>query len=585
MSLSYLFSHAWANNFWSTEFRRELGAGTRALPQITLQRGARTPGVAMEKQSHKSSPKKPAKKASSSQTTSTFNPATGEKVAEYPHTDLRTFPKLLERAKNAQREWAKLSFGARAKHLLKMRGFITENADALALAVSRESGKSRTDALATEVIPCSLAVRWYAKNAARVLAEKKLARSSWLFFNKESKIIRVPWGVVGIISPWNYPLSIPFGEVVMALMAGNAVILKVAAATLSSGKAIESIVQAAGLPDGLFTHIIGSGGEVSTAMIDNGIGKIFFTGSVLTGKKLMAQAAAKLVPLSLELGGKDPMVVLADADLERATNGAAWAGYQNAGQSCGGVERIYVEKSVFNEFVDLMAKKTREIRHGADTAFDVEMGAVTTKDQLATIKSHLASAVKKGARVVATSQAAPGANKAGNFFPATLVTQVNHSMQIMREETFGPILPVMPFETLDEAIRLANDCSMGLTASIWTKNTKLAKRIAPQIQAGVVTINDHLYTHGLSETAWGGFKESGMGRTHSALGLEEMTQAQVINWDLMNARRNLWWFPFSEATYNALKDALVFSAPRNPVSWIVSSLRLARFAIKKMFGK
>jgi acyl-CoA reductase-like NAD-dependent aldehyde dehydrogenase len=177
--------------------------------------------------------------------------------------------------------------------------------------------------------------------------ENTSSRSSWLFFNKQSKIIRVPWGVVGIISPWNYPLSIPFGEVVMALMAGNAVILKVAAVTLSCGKAIEDIVRSAGLPDGLFTHVIGSGGEVSTAMIDHGINKIFFTGSVPTGKHLMAQAAAKLVPLSLELGGKDPMIVLSDADLERATNGAAWAGYQNAGQSCGGVERIYVQSGVY----------------------------------------------------------------------------------------------------------------------------------------------------------------------------------------------------------------------------------------------
>lgn len=523
-------------------------------------------------------------KETSAKTTTTYNPATGEKVAEFANTDLREFGAIVARAKKAQAEWVKLSFHRRAKHILKMRAYITEHADELALAVSRENGKSRTDALATEIIPASLAVRWYAKNAGAVLAEKRLARSSWLFFNKQSKIIRVPWGVVGVISPWNYPLSIPFGEVVMALMAGNAVILKVAAVTLSSGKAIENIIAAAKLPAGLFTHVIGSGGDVSTAMINHGVGKIFFTGSVATGKKLMAQAAEKLIPLSLELGGKDPMIVFNDADLERATGGAAWAGYQNAGQSCGGVERIYVEGGVYDRFVAMMAEKTKAIRHGADTDFNVEMGAVTTKDQLATIKSHLASAVKKGAKVVATSQAAASANKAGNFFPATLVTNVDHSMPLMREETFGPILPVMKFEGEEEAIRLANDCSMGLTASIWTKNTRRAKKLAPKLQAGVVTINDHLYTHGLSETAWGGFKESGLGRTHSALGLEEMTQPQVVNWDLISARRNLWWFPFSPATYQALKDALIFSAPRNPVSWLVSSLRLSVFAIKKMFG-
>ncbi|HNL09497.1 MAG TPA: aldehyde dehydrogenase family protein [Turneriella sp.] len=529
--------------------------------------------------------KKPTKKTLSVKTTVTYNPATGEKVAEYTNTDLRLFPEIVARARRAQIEWAKLSFRQRAKYVLRMRRYITEHADELALTVSRENGKSRTDALATEVIPCSLAVKWYATNASRVLKEKNLRRSSWLFFNKQSKIIRVPWGVVGIISPWNYPLSIPFGEVVMALMAGNAVILKVAAVTLSCGKAIEDIVKSAGLPDGLFTHVIGSGGEVSTAMINGGVGKIFFTGSVPTGKKLMAQAAEKLVPLSLELGGKDPMIVLNDADLERATNGAAWAGYQNAGQSCGGVERIYVQSGVYQQFVELLAQKTRAMRHGADADFNVDMGAVTTKDQLNTIQSHLKSAIKKGAKVVAESQPAASAGKLGNFMPATLVTNVDHTMPLMREETFGPILPVMKFETIEEAIQLANDCSMGLTASIWTKSNKLGKKIAPQIQAGVITINDHLYTHGLSETPWGGFKESGLGRTHSALGLEEMTQPQIVNWDLLNPPRNLWWFPFSPETYQALKSALIFSAPLNPLSWLKASLHLAVFSVKKMFSK
>ncbi|MBV6493961.1 MAG: putative succinate-semialdehyde dehydrogenase [NADP(+)] 2 [Turneriella sp.] len=528
--------------------------------------------------------KKSVSKAKASKTTITYNPATGEKVAEFANTDLRKFPQIMERARAAQSEWAKLSYRERAKHVLRMRKYISAHADELALAVSRENGKSRTDALATEVLPISLATNWYAKNAAKVLADKPLNRSSWLFFNKKSKIVRVPWGVVGIISPWNYPLSIPFGEVVMALMAGNAVVLKVAGVTLSSGKAIEDIVASAGLPDGLFTHVVGSGSEVSTAMIQNGVGKIFFTGSVATGKTLMAECAENLVPLSLELGGKDPMIVFEDADLERAANGAAWAGYQNAGQSCGGVERIYVHHTVYDNFLEKMKAKTEAIRHGQDVDFNVEMGAVTTPSQYKTIDTQLKDALKKGAKVVATSK--PTAHtKGGNFFPATLVTNVNHKMELMREETFGPILPVMKFDSEEEAIRLANDSTMGLTASVWTKNTKRAKKLAPRLQAGVVTINDHLYTHGLSETAWGGFKQSGLGRTHGAAGLEEMTQPQVVNWDLLTPPRNLWWFPFSPETYDALKAALYFSSPLSAVNWVKSSLKLSVFAIKKMFGK
>lgn len=526
-----------------------------------------------------------------------YNPATGDLIGSIQKTDLSNIPDMYQKARQAQKIWSEYSYARRARHIKKMRRYIVDHAEQLAEIVSIDNGKSRIDALATEVIPCALSASWYARHAESVLAPRAVPGSTLLFFNKRNQIIRLPLGVVGIISPWNYPLSIPFGEIVMGLMAGNAIMLKVASATTVVGKAIEKIVEAGGLPDGLFQHIVCSGSDISRVFFDNNqIDKVFFTGSVAVGKTIMAEAAKNLVPVSLELGGKDPMIVLEDADLERAANGAAWAGYQNAGQSCGGVERIYVQEKVYDEFVEKLAEKTRAMRHGPDHDFQVEMGAMTTEGQLELVKKHVESALKNGAKIVAQSSGpgvgsvkssadASGASddNKGMFFPATLIVDVNHSMEIMREETFGPVLPVMPFSSIEDAIELANDSTMALTSSVWTRSNRKGKKIAERLHSGVTTINDHLYTHGQSEAPWGGWKESGLGRTHSHLGLEEMTHAKVINWDIMRTKRNLWWFPFNPETYRALISALRFAFPRSIFEFFNDSIKMSVFLVKKMF--
>jgi succinate-semialdehyde dehydrogenase/glutarate-semialdehyde dehydrogenase len=519
---------------------------------------------------------------SSAGETISYDPATLEEVGRVPNTDLSVIPQIFAQARAAQRIWAQKSFSERKQHILKMRDYVVAHAEELAAIVSRDNGKSRMDALTTEVIPSALAADWYAKNAETALAPRNLPMGSMLFANKRNRLERVPLGVVGIISPWNYPLSIPFGEVVMGFMAGNAVLLKVAAATINVGRAIEQIVAAGGLPEGLFAHIVGAGGKVSQAFFDNGINKLFFTGSVPTGKQLMAAAAKTLTPLSLELGGKDPMIVLQDADLERAANGAAWAGYQNAGQSCGGVERVYVHESVYDQFVDLLAKKTRGLRHGKDREFDVDMGSMTTEEQLKTVQRQVDAAVKAGAKIVAQSQLV--GDPKGYFYPATLMTDVDHSMELMREETFGPVVPVMKFKTVEDAIAMANDSTMALTSSVWTRDNEQGKRIARKLESGVTTINDHLYTHGQSEAPWGGWKDSGVGRTHSALGLDEMTQPKVVNWDLMPAKRNLWWFPFDRGSYDAMLAALRINFPSSAGGFIKDLMTLSKAAMKRMFS-
>ena len=308
----------------------------------------------------------------------------------------------------------------RARCVQRVRRFIADHAEEAAEIVSRTTGKTRVDALATEVIPCTLACDWYANNTQQVLKPQRIPNGSILFVNKSTFLEYQPVGVVGIISPWNYPLSIPLGEVVMGLMAGNAVVLKVATPTVLVGAFIERCIDAGGFPEGLFYHIVGGGAAVSQAMFTHRVDKIFFTGSVRVGKELMKMASDTLTPVSLELGGKDPMIVCRDANLERAANCALWAGYQNAGQSCGGVERIYVHVSRYDEFVRLLAKKTAALRHGADqNGQRVDMGSMTTEAQLNVVKKQVEDAVAGGATVIAQSQPV-GDVSVGFFFPATL---------------------------------------------------------------------------------------------------------------------------------------------------------------------
>lgn len=517
------------------------------------------------------------------------SPATGQLIGEYTQQHTADIEKAVASARAAQKVWAKLSYKQRAKHVTKMRDYLAANAERAVDVIVSCSGKVRQDALATEVISGVLACDWYANNTETVLAPQKLPVGSIFFANKSNVLYHEPIGVVGIISPWNYPFSIPFGEVLMGLMAGNAVLLKVATNCTPVGCFIESVIAAGELPDGLFQHLIVGGAEAGPAFLASGINKLFFTGSVPVGKKLMAEAAKTLTPVSLELGGNDAMVVLKDASIERAVNCACWAGYQNAGQSCGGVERVYVDEAIYPEFLVQMKTKTAALRHGPDTGhFDVDMGCITTKEQYETIAAQVQEAVAQGAKIEAQSQPTADCPKDGGlFYPATVLSGCTQKMRIMQEETFGPILPVVPFKTEEEVIAMANDCNLALTSSVHSRSTKHAMEVAKQLQSGVVTINDHLYSHGMSEAPWGGWKESGIGRTHGYLGLKEMVNTKCINSDMIPAGmlpRNLWWYPFSRESYTLLKRALEFAAPPSfgvMLSGLVYVMRNSSFMFKK----
>ena len=445
----------------------------------------------------------------------------------------------------------------RSLALKNVRRYLCDNADELADIIARDNGKTRTDAMAAEILPAAMAIDYYCRKAKSFLRDKRLGPSSWLLANKAAKLVHAPYGVVGVISPWNYPFSIPFSEVVMALLAGNAVILKVATQTQMVGRALERCILSADLPPGLFTFINMPGPQAGEALLEVGVDKLFFTGSVSVGQALMARAARTLTPLVLELGGNDPMLVCPDADLVRAAAGAVWAGLQNCGQSCGGVERIYVQRSVYRPFLEELAGRVKKLRIGYDMDYRVDLGAMTTTAQLKEVRRQVEAAVKAGAHICAQSKI-PAGDK-GNYLPAMILTEVDHRMEIMRLETFGPVLGVMPVDSMEQAVALANDCELGLTASVWTRNRRQGERLARRIKAGVVTINDHLMTHGLPQTPWGGFKHSGLGRTHGAAGMAEMTQLQCLVHDLMpGVRKNFWWHPHSPKVYQGLRGIIDF---------------------------
>ena len=512
--------------------------------------------------------------------TISINPATGEIIGKTPENTVEELEKAVALAKIAQREWAKFSFQERAQYLLAIRDYIVENVDRISDVISKDSGKTKMDALSTEVLSISMALTYYAKNAKKILKRKRLSGGSILTINKRSYVDRVPMGVVGIISPWNYPFSIPFHEIAMALIAGNGVLLKVASHSLEVGKIIKECVEAGKLPKDIF-HLINMPGKIAgDAFLNSGIDKLFFTGSVPVGKSLMRRAAKHLVPLSLELGGNDAMIVCKDANLYRAANGAIWAGLSNSGQSCAGVERIYVESKVYEKFITILKKKMSELKQGVDINSNVDIGSMTTEQQWKKMQGFLKDAIKKGAKPYPEIVKIEKKGK-GLFCPPIILENISDDMRIVNEEIFGPILPVQKVENTEEAIAHANASTLGLTASVWTKNRRKGHEIASRLEVGSVMINDHLMSHGLAETPWGGWKESGIGRTHGYLGLEEMTQPRCVVDDILPfVQKNMWWYPHNKKVYEGLKGALEFLYSKEPGKRLKGGLRLVQVFLR-----
>lgn len=480
-------------------------------------------------------------------------PASGEFLGHFPWQSVAEVRALLSRAHAAQPQWAATPLAERRQCIARLRQLALYQTDAIAQLIADCVGKTRVEALATEIMPTVAASRWYERHAAKFLRPRRLQRGSLLYLNKRSRLYRVPWGVIGIISPWNYPLGIPMHEILPALLAGNTVVFKTAPETLPIGLKIAEFMRLAGVPQDVFQHVNIDGPTCGDLWLEaGGVDKLFFTGSVRVGKLLAEKAARALVPVSLELGGKDAMIVCADADLERAAAGAVWAGLSNAGQSCAGVERIYVHATVYAPFLELLSQKVAHLRTGQDRDFNVDVGALCTARQIETVKRHLEDAFQRGARVAAKAGAA--ANDNPHFVAPLVLTQVDHGMAVMREETFGPVLGVMSFASDAQAIQLANDSDYGLTASVWSRDLHQAERLARQIHAGAIMINDHLLSHAQTETPWGGFKHSGYGRGHGQFAFEAVTAPKVIVHDWLKLiRYQPYWMPYNQQLYAGLR--------------------------------
>lgn len=472
-----------------------------------------------------------------------YDPATGKEIGRVALTTPSDVREAVARARAAQSRWASSSFRQRAKIILNARERILQQIDDIGSLISHETGKPIPEAISMEIVPALDLMYYFARHTASLLHPQPIDIAQYGLMGRSSQIIYKPLGVVGIISPWNFPLATPLAEVVMALMAGNAVVLKPSELTPFTALKIGEVFADSGLPEGVLEIVTGDG-STGAALVDAGVDKIMFTGSVATGKRVAEAAARHLTPVVLELGGKDPMIVFEDANLKNAARAAVWGAFANAGQACASVERCYVHESISAKFIDLVVKETRNLRQGTSSSEDVDIGAMSNERQLKIVEDHLAEAKARGAEIL-TGGGRPRDN-AGWFHEPTVVTNVDHSMKLMRDETFGPVLPIMTFRSDEEALHLANDSVYGLTASVWTGNIARGQRVAAQIEAGTVMVNEVVYTHAIAQTPWGGVKQSGYGRTHGRLGLLELVTPQHIHVNRFPWVADVWWFKYSK---------------------------------------
>jgi len=505
-----------------------------------------------------------------------INPATGRVLEQFAKTSPASLPELLRRARDAQRVWAGVPIRRRCDQLHVLRDKMLASRDKLAEAVVLESGKPKVEALFADVFVALDSAEYFSRHAPSLLWPEKVPHHSTAAKAKSGQLFYEPLGVIGIISSWNYPLAIPVSQIVPAVVAGNAVMCKTSDFTPRCGDLIAELFLEARFPKDL-VNVIQGGAEVGQALIDAKPDKILFTGSVPTGRRVAEACARHLIPTVLELGGKDAMLVLADANLDVASSAAVWGSFTNCGQVCLSVERLLVEQSVAERFTQLCVEKTQKLRLGPGTDPSSDVGPLIRPQHVQRMRDLLDDATRRGASILCGGKPRPELGP--NFFEPTVVTGVNSSMKLFQDETFGPILAIRVVADADEAIARANESPFALAASVWTSDAGRGQQIARQLRAGAVMVNDAVSYFAIAEAPHGGCGLSGWGRTHGKAGLLEMVQPKYIDVDRLPGTEKPWWYRYGTNVEHAADAFLQFEfAPR-----LATRLRNARSAMKTMF--
>jgi acyl-CoA reductase-like NAD-dependent aldehyde dehydrogenase len=510
------------------------------------------------------------------ETLASIDPATGLVTAEFERTAVLAVPQLMAQARTAQVEWARLSVEKRCERIAVLKTKILEAVEVLTDAVVRESGKPRVEAKFADVFVALDTAGYFAKQGPGLLREERVAHHNLAAKAKRGSVHYESLGMVAIISSWNYPLAIPMSQIIAAVAAGNAVLCKSSDFTPHCGALIQKLFVDAGFPANLVTVVQG-GGDVGQALIDARPDKVFFTGSVFTGKHVAEACAKYLIPSVLELGGKDAMVVLCDANLAVASSAAVWGSFTNCGQVCLSAERLFVEEAVSEQFIQLCVAKTQKLRIGPGSDPGNEIGPLIRPQHVQRMEELLANAVERGAKVLCGGKARPDLGP--NFFEPTVVIGVNNSMQLFQDETFGPIMAIQVVRDAQEALAKANETEFALSASVWTGDAAKGEEFARRLRAGTVMVNDAISAFAIAEAPHGGCGLSGWGRTHGKAGLLEMVHVKYVDVDLLAGRSKPWWFRYGAELEKAADAFLRFEFGGG----IGARLKNARGAMKTMF--
>ncbi|MDH4344790.1 MAG: aldehyde dehydrogenase family protein [Thermoleophilia bacterium] len=483
------------------------------------------------------------------------NPATLEVVGSVPVTPPEALGEILAEARLAQEAWSRQPLRERSRLLRRVVHAVLEHRDEIVATVVDETGKPVVEALTADVFVSLDNAAWLAAHGPAVLRPERVRFPQPHLLHKRGHVRYAPIGVVAVISPWNFPFGIPFTQAATAVAAGNAVVVKPSELTPLSGAWVEEVFRRAGAPPGLVRVVQGTGAMAGDALVGHrGVHAVLFTGSTDAGRVVGRRAAERLCPATLELGGKDPMLVLDDADLARTVEGALWGAFTNCGQVCSGIERVYVAAGLYEPFVERLAARASELRIGRGDDPRTDLGPLVTEGQRAKVEALVADAVERGAELV-TGGGRPETGLPGWFHEPTVLAAEPDDARIRQEEIFGPVVIVSRMDNEADGIRRANDSPFALGASVWTRSRERGVRVAAALEAGSVWVNDHAYSYGACQAPWGGRKDSGHGRTHSKHGLYAVSHITFTDAD-RGLLRPPWWYPYSEVVGDGFRGAL-----------------------------